>query len=111
MGYRSNVALIIKTDVYNSIKNSIGDSDELKYSLFKEACITQNEIYTILHWDDIKYYSNFEDVQFIENIRNNNDSYFVRIGEEYSDIEESWNGGDYDMLDYLGIDRSIYIGI
>lgn len=110
MRYRSEVGLIITNTAFNNIKTII-NNDDSKYELFNTAELYQNDIYTILHWCDIKYDKELEEVKFIEDVRKANDSYFVRIGEEYNDIEESWNGGDYDMLDYLSIDRSVYIGI
>lgn len=59
--------------------------------------IDQNEFITF-HWKWVKWYGSFEEVRFITCFYQNLDKYsFKRIGEDYNDIEEEWDG-DYDSI-------------
>ena len=59
--------------------------------------VDQNEFITF-HWKWVKWYGSFEEVRFITCFYQNLDKYsFKRIGEDYNDIEEEWDG-DYDSI-------------
>lgn len=108
MGYRSQVAVVIKTADNNKFAEAINDWDEkhnldgyhsTKY-LLKNADKdkkSKDGEYRIISWNDIKWYSGiegFENVDFFENLDYYDIEYdFVRIGEEM---------GDYEVDGYLG---------
>lgn len=102
MGYRSQVAVVIKTADNDKFAEAINDWDKkhnldeyhsAKYlleSADKDRKSKDGE-YRIISWDDIKWYSGiegFEDVDFFENLDDYNIEYdFVRIGEDMGDYE------------------------
>lgn len=102
MGYRSQVAIVIKTADNNKFAEAINDWDK-KYNLdehhsakyfLKYADVDEESKdgkYRLISWDDVKWYScieGFKDVDFFENLDNYDIEYdFVRIGEEMGDYE------------------------
>lgn len=104
MGYRSNIALALsekgKADVKNNL-HSADVSEETRQEverLFSNAnqhlcdADTGSEAW---YWSDVKWYLDFPDVKFIENILPEIDEeeyYFVRIGESFddTDIQGAW---------------------
>ena len=102
MGYRSDVAVVIKTAENNKFVEAINDWDKkhnldgyrgAKY-LLKNADKdrkSKDGEYRIISWDNIKWYSGiegFEDVDFFENLDDYDIEYdFIRIGEEMGDYE------------------------
>lgn len=86
MGYRSEVAVAIKVNDYEKFMKGNSDIKEL----LSLADITSNEEIVILHWDWIKWYPEYSDIQKFNNIldiiADNEHPYaFIRIGEDYDD--------------------------
>ena len=108
MGYRSDVAIVIKTADNNNFAKAINDWDKehnldgykSAKDLLKNADKdkeSKDGKYRIISWNGIKWYSGiegFENVDFFENL----DEYgiqhdFIRIGEDMGDYDYS---GDLD---------------
>ena len=102
MGYRSQVAVVIRTADNNKFTEAINDWDK-KYNLDEDdgakhllKCAdvdkeSKDGEYRIISWDNIKWYSGiegFENVDFFENLYDYDIEYdFIRIGEEMGDYE------------------------
>ena len=100
MGYRSDVALILDKESVIKLHAAIADS-----SLNEETRKEVNDLFAhpsrhlhdpeggseLWYWDSVKWYSDYPDVSFIENFISENcdlDNYrFMRVGEEWDDIE------------------------
>ena len=105
MGYRSEVGVAVKTPDYEKFMKGNSDiKDLLSY-----ADIRSNGSVVIIYWDWIKWYPEYDDISKFESVLNciddNGHPYtFVRIGEDYDDIDFHTHGGDND--EYL--DEYIY---
>ena len=115
MGYYSEVKIAMRESDYIELLNRINyytNKDVL--SIFvKDMCSTKTVInngqkVAILHWDWIKWYQEFKEVQYIEEyIAELNEQCkpykFVRIGEDSSDIEvlDSWGEDGDDCCDII----------
>lgn len=102
MGYRSQVAIVIKTadndkflEAINAwdLDKKLHECNSARYFL-KHADVdkeSKDGKYRLISWDSVKWYSGieeFKDVEFFENIDNYDIEYdFVRIGEEMGDYE------------------------
>lgn len=115
MGYYSEVKIAMRESDYIELLNRINYytyKDTLSIFL-KDMCSTKTVInngqkVAILHWDWVKWYQEFKEVQYIEEyIAELNDQRkpykFVRIGEDSSDIEvlESWGEDEDDCCDII----------
>lgn len=112
MGYRSDVALVLKTEDYKKeLEMAENIDDDKKIDLFLNPDdVHSNEEYTVICWDWIKWYDGmFPDVDYVENIRARNDSLFIRVGEDNNDCEEILNGDDYDMFEIASLSRTINV--
>ena len=124
MGYRSDVAYMIKfhkaEDYWGFIAESTADPDT-SYCWAKEEAesFKQNdkELSVQFYADQVKWYDGYEDVECHTNLwwkaneRADNhkgmcDGYFVRIGEEPTDVEER-QFGEEPPFDYINIHQSI----
>lgn len=119
MGYYSEVTITMKEsdcknflallqtgndEVVRGARAVIQGVDEvlLKASTHGQAIIT-------FHWSYIKWYEDFASINFIMNYLNDIDHRFVRMGEEFGDIEDELVGDDYDCdlvspTQYINID-------
>lgn len=102
MGYRSQVAVVIKTADNNKFAEAVNDWDK-KYNLdeyhsvkylLKYADVdkeSKDGEYRLISWDGVKWYScieGFKDVDFFDSLDDYDIEYdFVRIGEEMGDYE------------------------
>ena len=108
MGYRSDVAIVIKTTDNNKFAKAINDWDKERnldgYKSAKDLLKNADKDreskdgkYRIISWNGIKWYSGikgFENVDFFENLDEYDIQYdFVRIGEAMGDYDCS---GDLD---------------
>lgn len=105
MGYYSSVALTLrKEDALELIKQT--KKNETVWSLMCTAHVVDQYEYVTFHWEWVKWYDNFEDVQFITGFYRNLEEYsFKRIGEDNSDIEDEWNGDDDNIVYKAEIER------
>ena len=114
MGYRSEVAIALRKNDYEDLKNFAKHENREdvtkileKGEMNKLPCSDNN--YIILYWDWIKWYGDeisFID-EFLKNLEDKDDEAyeFICIGEDYSDAEQLGAG------EYIWLNRSIgYIG-
>ena len=113
MGYRSEVGIALYTKDY---KTMIKRAKELKknkepYELIKNAdkYNADNRKITILYFSDVKWYTDFKEVQWIENFIKKVQSVFIRIGEELDDNEETVYNEGYGLLEYCFLTRMVDI--
>ena len=113
MGYRSEVGIALYTKDY---KTMIKRAKELKknkgpYELIKNAdkYNADNRKITILYFSDVKWYTDFKEVQWIEHFIKKVQSVFIRIGEELDDNEETVYNEGYDLLGYCFLTRMVDI--
>lgn len=119
MGYRSDVKLILTDKGMEMLKAKVPQPTEDEPYWAAEAIYEANRIkgkYWLVEWDDIKWYDDWEDYKVpcaVLSLRNElseiEESYhFIRVGEDYEDIEID---GVYDDMDmpYLGLKREIEV--
>lgn len=95
MGYYSDVALVL-TDEGAKYLNKLIDSSNIKndvVKLLKDADqILERDDCILYSWPSVKWYHVYPEVAFIQNTLelniNQEDFYFVRVGENVGDIEE-----------------------
>lgn len=105
MGYRSEVGLALLEEDYNKLlelaKPLIERFGENTILSDKPTRIEKyGEFYIYLHWDYLKWYQSFDEVDLIENFIKDHPHSFLRIGEDYDDIQYDVNDGDgvYDFF-------------
>ena len=119
MSYRSEVAIAMRKEDYELLKK-FDESNQDLLDLLKVATIREKEDATSLYWDWLKWYDSFSEVQAIEEflgkLSDEDKPYkFIRIGEEWDDIEREENWGDemkygevcYTINDMLSLYRGI----
>ena len=108
MGYRSDVKVIIKKNDYERMQKELVENELFKYAIVKEVSKIDG---IILEWQDIKWYTEYKEVAEIENFITNLDIYkFIRLGEDYEDIEIMSNAGkdnEYEFIDTIDVIRYI----
>lgn len=112
MGYRSEVAIAIHTKNYNTmIRRATNLKDPNIYEFIDSAdrYVINDRKVTVLAWDWVKWYPEFKEVAWIENFIKKIDAVFIRIGEDMDDNEQRCYGDDYELQDYIYIDRRIGI--
>lgn len=105
MGYRSEVGLALLQEDYDKLfelaKPLIKRFGESTILIDKPSfCKRNGEKYVYFHWDAVKWYQGYDDVDLIENFIKDHPHSFLRIGEDYDDIQYDVNDGDgvYDFL-------------
>lgn len=103
MGYYSDVRAILKKEDFEALKKVI---EESPYDNLKNMDVLEirgkNKDYVYFGWNGIKWYFGPEFVQTI--ITSCEEHQFVRIGEDYTDVEEHYNLEEYDG-DIIGVIR------
>ena len=106
MGYRSEVVLAVNKEIMPEFLAYLATNDEAKSLVFSEHCaLTQDYMgdgHLLVSWSGIKWYEGFPDVDVIEKFTcemdedtDNSEMFrFVRVGEEYEDIEVRGYGFD-----------------
>lgn len=130
MGYRSDVAIGMKRKYYDELlekAKNIFDENLKKNALFllenssgsgvgvtihKKTC--DNCEYIILSYTWVKWYDTYDAIEWLE--ENIPEQYaFIRIGEDYDDIEVRYKTGskdtgiDYNIYDLISVSREINI--
>ena len=113
MGYYSDVALTLKkADAIELVRQA----QENTYAKDLFNCVTsihEDSDYVTFVWNCVKWYSQFDNVQFVTNFYQALGTYhFQRIGEDLRDIEEEWNDEDDDGKEDVIVlsDKLIYRG-
>lgn len=122
MGYRSDLAIKMSRSSYDAMMECVkkleqGELDEFTKTL-DFTCTTPQTLaedimsllhsedgtgianiddeYVVLHFEYLKWYSEYNDVRFIEHfMRLDGDYDFLRIGEDMEDIEQEFNTDTY----------------
>lgn len=113
MGYRSEVKIAMKKGDYEELKARLdyyANKEEISYILQSGVCKVKKKSngVVVLYWDWIKWYPEYEEIQFIENylaeLSEQGKPYkFVRVGEDPDDVEvsESWGEDEDDCCDII----------
>ena len=106
MGYRSDVVLAVNKEIMPEFLAYLATNDEAKRLVFSDHCeLNQDyevEGHLLVTWSGIKWYDGYPDVDVIEKFTCELDEdtdksemfRFVRVGEEYEDIEVRGYGFD-----------------
>lgn len=126
MGYRSDVRIRLTKEDFERLKEEyekkLIETNELEYSMFKDLDVYKEErdqfVYTqnkdndweekkvdsvYFGWNCVKWYDDYEDVEFIENFIFECKYYaFIRIGESMEgDIDSRAEGFEHIMYSYV----------
>lgn len=113
MGYYSQVSILMDNDSVDKFMGQVKEKLPQYLGWFEQAlqngdkkfCI-KDKPYKIFYFDDVKWYDNFPEVQIVDDfLRYFEEPSFcdyLVIGEDYDDVEHSWN-----TIPYFSIDRSI----
>lgn len=114
MGYRSEVVLILPKNEYKSALKLFDDKfgKDVKHILTLDGCdgMTIRDKYYVLHYNHIKWYESYPEIELLYNTLNARDESsfaIIRVGEEFGDMSHE---GECDILDeasvyaYQGID-------
>lgn len=94
MGYRSEVALTLKKEDGLELIRQAKENEPVRNLMSCANIIDQNEFITF-HWISVMWDGSYERVRFITRFYQNLEKYsFKRIGDDYNDIEEEWDGDD-----------------
>ena len=108
MGYRSEVAVALKSNKYSSLIEGADLPFDLIKNLIDEADIHKKDGGVLLYWDHVKWYYHSVDA-FMASLRkiDPEDWIFFEIGEDLEDnkIEGHW----WDNPFNLNINRSLHI--
>ena len=102
MGYRSNVYIAMtKTRYKDMIAEALcSKEDDLEKLFIYPDKIHYDDYSNIIAFEiyDVKWYNEYSEVNFVENfVFNSEDGYsFVRIGEEFEDVDHQSDGGYYE---------------
>ena len=106
MGYRSEVVLAVNKEIMPEFLAHLATNDEAKSLVFSEHCELnqdyEGEGHLLVSWTNIKWYEGYPDVDVIEKFTCEMDAdtdkgemfRFVRVGEDYDDIEQRGYGFD-----------------
>ena len=95
MGYYSQVKLCLKKDAYEDLRERLLKNEIYDY-MFDEGFFYLTELeddnIVICTWNEIKWYSTYKEIKIIEDYLTELDDKkieyrFIRVGEEYNDIE------------------------
>lgn len=96
MGYRSEVSIQVEKKAFDMIMESIKKYNETQEWKFEPDVVFRNSDEYILVWNNVKWYSDYEDVKAVDNVLKelnklkDVDGYryrFYRLGEDAGDIE------------------------
>lgn len=94
MGYRSEAALTLKKEDGLELIRQAKENEPVRNLMSCANIIDQNEFITF-HWISVMWDGSYERVRFITRFYQNLEKYsFKRIGDDYNDIEEEWDGDD-----------------
>lgn len=116
MGYRSDVALCIKKEDFEVLKEK---TKATEYDILDSASTIRfddEDGVVAIFWGYIKWYPEYEDVAVVENFIDelydaDKPFTFIRIGEERDDIEERMNWKENGICDRIHLIRDIEFDI
>ena len=113
MGYRSEVVLAVDKKLMPEFLAHLATNDEAKTMVFADHCHLDqdycDEGHLLVTWNSIKWYESYPEVNVIEKFISEMEEAadksemfkFVRIGEDYDDVEDRGYGFD------IHVNRSI----
>ena len=119
MGYRSDVGLALKQPAVHTLHQKLNalDKNSEAFSVVSDFLVYADKLLEdadsgaeVYLWEGIKWYEEFSDVSFIENLLAEldwKDFLFIRIGEDYDDTEV--RGDFWDNPFEIRLERSINI--
>lgn len=116
MGYRSQVAIAIREEDYELIKEEKKENKDFieLLEMGSEDCSYRKNGIIVLTWNDIKWYDSFSEIEDMEDFMYKLDDKeapykFIRIGEDYEDIEIKNNWGNEEKYgdDCVKVDSAI----
>ena len=111
MGYCSEVALTIHNETFIELIKKAKEENITAYELIKSGQIYQTDKFTTIYFDWTKWYDSYPEIGFIQNYIHTVPYVFKRVGEEYSDIENTENNIiDEDIYDCTSIITGLDIG-
>ena len=110
MGYKSETAITIENEAFKELLAKAKAECIDAFAFIKSASIYRTDKFTTMYFDWVKWYDDYEDVQFIEDFISEIPHVFKRIGEDYDDIDSrEVDVMDCDMYDCISIVRSLDI--
>lgn len=113
MGYRSDVIITLYKQDFETLVRQASENTNGALDLIKYASLYKNEASDIitLFWNSVKWYDGYNDVGFIMSfIRSGDVQYhYLRVGEEYGDIEEENNDDDWCLCESTYIEHYICV--
>jgi len=107
MGYQSDAALKLKTELFEKFEKFMKNADESSWEFLLAATRSEEDECTTLYWEGLKFYMDYSEIsnlyQFLEET-DPEDFGFIRIGEDYDDYEERGSPLDFGMY----VSRHIY---
>ena len=110
MGYRSQIAVAIKQEVYQNFLKGKNEGDNEKIISLIQSTDKMSNLHgdILLYWESIKWYPGYPDVDAFMlslNSLNHEDYYFIELGEDVEDttIQGSWWDNPFELT----INRSI----
>lgn len=104
MSYRSDVSLtMLREDCKRMLARAkrLEDKSPLNFLRRAELAASNDGSIITLYWDSVKWYTNFDDVRFIDEFIHEKDENgkeipykMIRIGEVYDDIEVEFTGNE-----------------
>lgn len=96
MGYNSDLRVILRRKDFEELKEKMNNyykERDCGYNLFNEEeidIIEENKSWVKFGWNGLKwYYPQYKEVEMIQDFITSRDQfYFLRLGEEYGDMEE-----------------------
>ncbi len=111
MGYKSEVAITLKNDDFDTLVKKAKNEHEDAYGLIKMASVYKTEKFTTLHFDFVKWYADYEDVRFIETFMRSVPYVFNRVGDDCNDIEVLENcAADFEMFQCVSVITGLDVG-
>ena len=104
MGYRSEVVLAVDKEIMPEFLAHLATNDEAKTMVFADHCHLDqdycDEGHLLVTWNSIKWYESYPEVNVIEKFISEMEEAadksemfrFVRIGEDYDDVENRGYG-------------------
>lgn len=110
MGYISDVKICMKRKSYEELRKRVAEHEAFRYmfdkGFFELRELEDDKDVVVCSWDSIKWYSSFEEIGIIEDYLDELqdreiDFRFIRVGEEYNDIEykEYYRDGSCDRIE------------
>ena len=96
MGYMSEISLTIRNEDFNVLVDKARQECGETFTTLKFSEIYQNDKYTTIYLDSIRWYYDYPDVAFIESFIQTVPHEFHRLGEDCDDYDHTYKYGGND---------------